>query len=272
MLSPSFPRSGEASPTDGVQVDYRGSPQGSDRSISSYASVLSSQAPSPNFLSSPHLAKRRFRFNSFLSGGSTSPGMDSHTSPGSASARSITEAASAPVSQLPPAPRTTDKILSESEAQQKSRQAQRINNAMVYLEGPVVYTCGECRTHLTSHDDIVSKSFHGRHGRAYLLDHCVNVRIGPAEERRLMTGLHSVCDIFCNRCNTLVGWTYKRAFESSQKYKEGKFIVEKIHIHPEEGSGMHRGWRKRSLSLGSSAATDTTSLSLDDSNKMVYEY
>jgi len=38
------------------------------------------------------------------------------------------------------------------------------NDAMVYLDGPQVYTCGNCRTHLTSHDDIISKSFHGRHG------------------------------------------------------------------------------------------------------------
>ena len=39
------------------------------------------------------------------------------------------------------------------------------NDAMVYLDGPQVYTCGNCRTHLTSHDDIISKSFHGRHGK-----------------------------------------------------------------------------------------------------------
>lgn len=34
-----------------------------------------------------------------------------------------------------------------------------------HLDGPQVYTCGNCRTHLTSHDDIISKSFHGRHGK-----------------------------------------------------------------------------------------------------------
>lgn len=45
-----------------------------------------------------------------------------------------------------------------------SRKALMENDAMVYLDGPQVYTCGNCRTHLTSHDDIISKSFHGRHG------------------------------------------------------------------------------------------------------------
>jgi len=41
-------------------------------------------------------------------------------------------------------------------------------DAMIYLDGPQIYTCGHCRTHLTSHDDIISKSFHGRHGMKIL--------------------------------------------------------------------------------------------------------
>ena len=71
-------------------------------------------------------------------------------------------------------------------------------------------------------------------GRAYLFDYCVNVSIGPAEDRPLITGLHSVCDIFCKRCKNMVGWTYAKAYEASQKYKEGKFIIEKINLHLEE--------------------------------------
>ena len=43
--------------------------------------------------------------------------------------------------------------------------ASKQNNAMVYLDGPQIYSCGQCRTHLTTHDDIISKSFHGRHGK-----------------------------------------------------------------------------------------------------------
>ena len=78
-----------------------------------------------------------------------------------------------------------------------AKAAQLKNDSMVYLEGPCVYACAQCRTHLTSHDDIISKSFHGRHGRAYLFDQCVNVTIGPPEDRLLITGLHSVNDIFC---------------------------------------------------------------------------
>lgn len=55
----------------------------------------------------------------------------------------------------------------------------------------------------------------------------INVTIGPKEDRVLTTGLHTVCDIFCASCDDNVGWTYLHAFEESQKYKEGKFIIEK---------------------------------------------
>jgi hypothetical protein len=48
-----------------------------------------------------------------------------------------------------------------------SKRALLENDSMVYLDGPQVYTCGNCRTHVTSHDDIISKSFHGRHGKLY---------------------------------------------------------------------------------------------------------
>jgi hypothetical protein len=120
-----------------------------------------------------------------------------------------------------------------SDMEFKSQEAQRINDAMVYLEGPRVYSCAHCRTHLTSHDDIISKSFHGKQGRAFLFDQCINMTIGNAEDRLLMTGLHSVADISCKRCKTVIGWTYLKAYERSQKYKEGKYIIEKIHLFME---------------------------------------
>ena len=55
-------------------------------------------------------------------------------------------------------------VASAALAKARSRSAQKENDAMVYLDGPQIYTCAQCRTHLTSHDDIISKSFHGRRG------------------------------------------------------------------------------------------------------------
>ena len=112
-------------------------------------------------------------------------------------------------------------------------------------------------------------------GRAYLFDQCVNVTIGPVEDRMLITGLHSVCDIFCRRCKGMVGWTYARAYESSQKYKEGKYIIEKINLHIEESDYYNVShpagerpdrWRLRSMSWGSEITYPS------HGSDIVYEY
>eukprot|EP01099_Mayorella_cantabrigiensis_P005104 TRINITY_DN3994_c0_g1_i1.p1 TRINITY_DN3994_c0_g1~~TRINITY_DN3994_c0_g1_i1.p1 ORF type:complete len:123 (+),score=21.41 TRINITY_DN3994_c0_g1_i1:152-520(+) len=64
----------------------------------------------------------------------------------------------------------------------------------------------------------------------------VNVSAGPKEDRILTTGLHTVADIFCNDCQTAVGWKYLEAFEESQKYKVGKYILEKAKISKVRGT------------------------------------
>jgi len=90
-----------------------------------------------------------------------------------------------------------------------------------------IYHCSACRSHLALHDELVSKAFHGRHGRAYLFGSVINVTKGPLEDRLLTTGLHTVCDIYCVACHENIGWFYEEAYEESQKYKVGKFIIEK---------------------------------------------
>ena len=58
----------------------------------------------------------------------------------------------------------------------------------------------------------------------------MNVVVGAKKVRQLMTGLHTVADIYCNDCREVLGWKYERAYEETQKYKEGKFIFEKSKI------------------------------------------
>jgi hypothetical protein len=87
---------------------------------------------------------------------------------------------------------------------------------------------------------------------------------GPKEERLLITGVHTVADIYCTSCNTVLGWKYvgalgcghevvccqcaklsiassassiaafarvqEHAVEEREKYKEGKSIVEKAKV------------------------------------------
>nr|GMD87504.1 protein yippee-like At5g53940 [Ipomoea batatas] len=46
----------------------------------------------------------------------------------------------------------------------------------------------------------------------------------------MISGTHTVADIFCCCCGQIVGWKYESACESSQKYKEGKFVLERRRI------------------------------------------
>ncbi|KAI4340938.1 hypothetical protein MLD38_025726 [Melastoma candidum] len=101
---------------------------------------------------------------------------------------------------------------------------------MVEIVGPRLYCCYRCRNPVSLHDDIISKTFQGRNGRVFLFSHAVSVNVGPREDRNLLTGLHTIADISCVDCNEVLGWKYERAYEASQKYKEGKFILEKAKI------------------------------------------
>ena len=46
----------------------------------------------------------------------------------------------------------------------------------------------------------------------------------------MRTGMHEVSDIYCKVCSIVIGWHYWKAHEEDQKYKEGKFIIEKAYL------------------------------------------
>lgn len=92
------------------------------------------------------------------------------------------------------------------------------------------YSCIHCRAHLANHDELISKLFQGNQGRAYLFNKVVNIGCKQAVQRELLTGLHAVADIYCDNCETTLGWKYEQAFVPSQKYKEGKYIIELVHM------------------------------------------
>lgn len=96
----------------------------------------------------------------------------------------------------------------------------------IYLNCAKIYGCSHCKTHLANHDDILSRNFRGQHGKAYLFDTVVNVDEREACERNMTTGKHVVRDIACKECKRVVGWKYDKAYETAEKYKEGKFILE----------------------------------------------
>lgn len=75
----------------------------------------------------------------------------------------------------------------------------------------------------------------------------MNVTEGEPADREMTTGKHTVRDISCIKCQMVLGWKYvrnnspcscsivltekgiyqDRAYEPSQQYKEGKYILER---------------------------------------------
>ena len=105
---------------------------------------------------------------------------------------------------------------------------------------------------VASSSQIISKGFTGRHGRAYLVSasqSCIPPATPPRNSssikarndalpnlpntythkpvpRQLVTGAHTVGDISCAHCGSVLGWKYIAAEEEGQRYKVGKFILE----------------------------------------------
>ncbi|KAF2445415.1 yippee-domain-containing protein [Karstenula rhodostoma CBS 690.94] len=109
--------------------------------------------------------------------------------------------------------------------------------------------CAKCLADLIPTTSIISKGFTGRHGRAYLVSppppttlhpsppkpgantdmapgDLPNTHTHKAVPRQLVTGAHTVSDISCRVCDSVLGWKYVEAEEESQRYKVGKYILE----------------------------------------------
>ncbi|KAF1919259.1 yippee zinc-binding/DNA-binding /Mis18, centromere assembly-domain-containing protein, partial [Ampelomyces quisqualis] len=107
--------------------------------------------------------------------------------------------------------------------------------------------CTKCLADLLPTSSIISKSFTGRHGRAYLVGpppshhpHLPNTHTHKPVSRQLVTGQHTVSDISCATCGSILGWKYVDAKEDSQKYKIGKFILESKRVV--RGGEWEREW------------------------------
>eukprot|EP00158_Paraphelidium_tribonemae_P000978 Partr_v1_DN23781_c0_g1_i4_m52801 putative Yippee-like len=101
-----------------------------------------------------------------------------------------------------------------------------------FLSGKCIIECQRCSTHLSVAEDIISKQFHGNFGQAYLMNAVINIYEGPGQDRQMATGLHLVHTIYCKTCENILGWRYEKAYDSTQKYKEGKYVLEATHIRP----------------------------------------
>lgn len=68
-----------------------------------------------------------------------------------------------------------------------------------------------------------------------LLSQVVNLQHSEVQDRVMLTGRHMVRDVSCKNCNSKLGWMYEFATEESQRYKEGRIILERALVRESEG-------------------------------------
>ncbi len=52
----------------------------------------------------------------------------------------------------------------------------------------------------------------------------------------MTTGRHIIQSLRCAACKYICGWTYVKAYELDQKYKEGKFVIEVAYMRLQDNS------------------------------------
>lgn len=70
------------------------------------------------------------------------------------------------------------------------------------------FRCAMCGSVVADQDDVISKTFFGQTGKAFLMNNMYNFCMGSSRNRYLMTGLHTICDVHCSCCSALLGWKY----------------------------------------------------------------
>jgi len=106
---------------------------------------------------------------------------------------------------------------------------------MEHLGGSRLFSCASCDTFLTNRTELVSTRFTGATGRAFLFNRVVNLDYSEVQDRIMLTGRHMVRDVSCKRCKTKLGWMYEYATDESQRYKEGRVILERALVTESEG-------------------------------------
>ncbi|OWM79659.1 protein yippee-like At4g27740 [Punica granatum] len=101
---------------------------------------------------------------------------------------------------------------------------------MAEFLGNPFFSCRNCRNPLALREDLLNKNFLAKTGQAYLFTNVVNIALGRKEDRQLITGKFAIATIYCSNCGVELGWKYLAAYDVKQKYKEGRFIIERSKI------------------------------------------
>uniref|UniRef100_A0A915EBU3 Yippee domain-containing protein n=1 Tax=Ditylenchus dipsaci TaxID=166011 RepID=A0A915EBU3_9BILA len=128
-----------------------------------------------------------------------------------------------------------------------------------HLGGKRFYNCEHCGTYLSNRKEIISHTFRGATGQAYLFRSVVNIKVSKVETRYMITGQHMVRDVFCKNCRSKLGWMYEFACDHDQSYKEGHVILERKLLRESDETDPGLAERNRPLTRTSSASSVSSS-------------
>lgn len=98
-----------------------------------------------------------------------------------------------------------------------------------------IWACRKCNTPIVRHEDVLDPSFTSQSGPAMLAENTVNLVEGEITRRAMITGMHHVCAIHCLSCKHYLGWKYEFTHADSQRYKEGRFVLENAYMRLKDG-------------------------------------
>lgn len=90
------------------------------------------------------------------------------------------------------------------------------------------FVCSSCSLEVGMQSDIIWEGYMGANKSAYLFSKVSNlVPSAEPREQQLSTGHFLLRDVRCKSCSAAFGWTYIKAWNQDQKYKEGTTIVQR---------------------------------------------
>ncbi|KAI4746929.1 yippee-domain-containing protein [Aureobasidium sp. EXF-12298] len=127
---------------------------------------------------------------------------------------------------VPSLPFRRRKSSTDSNTSSTSTNTNDSNNSEDYLQGNTSHLqCRHGRAYLVSASDSWVQAT-STSSKRDTLPNLPNIFTHRPVPRQLVTGAHTVSDISCAQCGSVLGWKYVAAEEESQQYKVGKFILE----------------------------------------------
>jgi len=101
--------------------------------------------------------------------------------------------------------------------------------------------CKQCGALICSLKSLVSSSYRGFAGKAALTAEATNVRYDRPSIQLMTSGAYTIQEIMCSGCSSYLGWKMIHAHERTERWKEGKHILELEFLQEQLPPPVQRG-------------------------------